>query len=545
MVYSFLNIFEFLGGVALVVYGVHLSGVNFQKLLGSYLEQMIRNASRSVWLGVFLGFLVTALIHSGSTVAIILNGLMWDGFLTLSAALPIMLGAGIGSTVAAQLASLRIGTYALVFLFAGTVLHLGSNHRNLNRLGEAVIGLSFLFLGMELIMTGVSHFLEVPEIARTLDFIAEHSLWAVYVGAILTLLFQSSTAAAITIIALGISAPIPLATALFMVLGINLGKALRVLYLTLRHSEAYGNLAIFNLLFNLFSFVLLVVFFDQLYALVVLSAAEPARQIANAYTLYALISALIFLPFVFILAKVWKVAFGIPRVASRRAHGFALDRKLICTPSVSIAEVNRASVSMSRSARKMLDDTFEILEAVEPNTPRKLVARRENGIDRMTAKLATYVMHIASQNLSRRDAIQLYSLIGIVSSIEHLCDHIMNVANLFVQVRRQRVVLSPQAQRELMGLHGKLRIMQNLTTKALEENNGRLAQEIIEHENKVDEIIKKIMVQHTVRVENGECSPVAASFYEKILNNLERVGDHYDNLAYSIADRFARKKRQK
>lgn len=539
-----LNFSYFLGGVALVVYGVHVSGVNFQKLLGSYLEMLIRRVSRSLWGGMILGLGITSLLHSGGIVALMLTGLMWDGLLNLTAALPIMLGASIGSTVAIQLASLRIGGYALLLLSVGTVMHLSGSKLYWNRLGEALIGLSFLFLGMELILLGAGGLVETSLIGGVLNFIVNNPFWGIYAGGFLTLLLQSSTAAAVTLIALSLSAALPLSTALLMISGIILGKGLRVVYVTLRHSEASGALAIINLFFSLFGFVLFVLFFDQFHMLVTLTADEPARQIANAYTLFTFINALILLPLTPLLARGWRRIFGGGNHLERSAD-FTLDRRLICTPSVSITEANRATVSMSKSARKMLDDTFAILSADEPQASRKLVCEQEKAVDHLTAKIAAYVLQIASQNLNRRDTIRLYSLIGAVSGIEHLCDHIMDIADLCAESRRQGLRFSDSARRELWGVHGKLRLMQNLTTKALEEDNGRLAQEIIEHENKVDEIIKKVMARHLRRVTEGQCDAAAAEYYVKILNNLERVGDHYDNLAYSIADRFSRYERKK
>ncbi|MCK5085242.1 Na/Pi cotransporter family protein, partial [Candidatus Parcubacteria bacterium] len=80
--------------------------------------------------------------------------------------------------------------------------------------------------------------------------------------------------------------------------------------------------------------------------------------------------------------------------------------------------------------------------------------------------------------------------------------------------------------------------MQNLVIKALKEDNLHLAHEIIKHENKVDEIVKKSQSNHLERMNKGVCSLEKGKYFAEILMNLERIGDHSDNIAYAVVDRF-------
>lgn len=530
------TVFQILGGIAFIVYGVHLSGVNLQKLLGAKLEDILRKSAERPLKGVFIGSVITGLIHSGGTTAMMLIGLMSEGVITLAMAVPVMLGANIGTTVATQLASFRIGVYALVFVVIGVWLHIASNRKNTMKLGEAIIGFSFLFLGMELIFSGVEGLSSNELFINIISFTIANPLSAIYVGALATIMLQSSTSISILIVSMGVAGVIGLSPALFMILGVNLGSSLKVLYLSLRGKNFSGILSILHLTFNILGVIIFSIFFNYFYLIVSLTSDDIGRQIANAYTLYNIINAIILLPFVPLIAHFAQRFFPAYKPL-RNNELFYLDRKLVCTPSVSINRVNDGVVEMAHIAHEMLETSSRILFENKPEDL-QIINQKESRIDDMTEKISEYIVQISQQNLNRRDAMKLYSLMHAVADIEHLCDHIVTVSEIFVNARNNNATFSQKANKEILGIYGKLGIMQNLTIKALSENNAKLANEIIQHENKVDEIIKKVSSNHLSRIEDGTCTIQAGEYFLEALYNLERIGDHYDNVAYAIVDRF-------
>jgi phosphate:Na+ symporter len=530
------TVFQILGGIAFIVYGVHLSGVNLQKLLGAKLEDILRKSTERPLKGVFIGSVITGLIHSGGTTAMMLIGLMSEGVITLSMAIPVMLGANIGTTVATQLASFRIGVYALVFMVIGVLLHIASNKKNTMKLGEAIIGFSFLFLGMELIFSSIGGLSSNALFKDVVGVIAANPLSAISIGTIATLLLQSSTSISVIVVAMGVAGAINLVPALFMILGVNLGSSLKVIYLSLRGKNFSGILSVLHLIFNVLGVIIFSIFFSHFYLIVSLTSDDIGRQIANSYTLYNIINAIILLPFVPLIANFIQRFFPAYKPL-RNNELFYLDRKLICTPSVSINRVNDGVVEMAHIAHEMLEVSMAILFENRIGDF-QIINQKESRIDDMTEKISEYIVQISQQNLARRDAMKLYSLMHAVADIEHLCDHIVSVSEIFIKAKNNDAVFSEKANKELLGIYGKLRIMQNLTIKALGENNAKLANEIIQHENKVDEIIKKVSSNHLARIEDGTCTAKASEYFLEVLYNLERIGDHYDNVAYAIVDRF-------
>ena len=140
------TIFEMFGGLAILLYGIHLSGVSLQKILGFKLEEILTKTNDNPIKGLAIGTGITAVIQSSGTTTTMLVGFISAGLLSFSSAIPVMLGANVGSTITTQIASLHIGIYALPLLTIGVVIHIFSIKKIRKNGGEAIMGFRFLFL---------------------------------------------------------------------------------------------------------------------------------------------------------------------------------------------------------------------------------------------------------------------------------------------------------------------------------------------------------------------------------------------------------------
>jgi phosphate:Na+ symporter len=397
------------------------------------------------------------------------------------------------------------------------------------------MGLSFLFLGLSFIFSGVKFLPLNQSFVNFIEVISSSGIIAVIVASIFTLMIQSGTATSVFVVALGASQIIDLETALFLILGTNFGSSLKILYLSLRGKSFSGKLALVHLLFNALGLFVFLLFFKYFYYLVDATSGDVGRQVANAHTLYNAINALMFIPFIPLIVGV--VDKCVPSGKIKRSKLFYLDRKLLYTPSVALNQVNRAATEMAKISYEMLENSRSIFNNGRTKLIEEIV-RGEQSIDKMTDRVSEYTVQVSQQNLSKKDSMKLYSLMHILTDIEHLSDHILTIGKLLKDVDERGINFSSSAVRELNAIFGKLKIMQNLVIKSLEEDNLNLAYEIIKHENKVDEIVKKVNSNHLERINKGVCSMEGGRYFSEILNNLERIGDHYDNIAYAVVDRF-------
>lgn len=529
------------GGIFLTLYGIHISGTNLQKILGSHLEEILKKAKGNSFKGLVIGAATTGAIHSSSTTAIMLIGLITGSFMGLVDTIPIILGASIGSTIVTQIASIRIGGLALLIMSAGVFTHLSARNKINMQAGEAMTGFGFIFLGAQLMFSAVAAMSSSAAFLQVMNVFAELPGLALLCGTFLTVISGSTAIASILAVALGMSGVADLSTALFMILGINLGSSFKDALLTLRRKNFSGKLALIHIVSNLIGVLSFLILFGFFRRLVEFTSADPARQIANAHTLYNVISALIFIPFIPSAIRLVQKNFPDSPMIEKEELSY-LDRKLVCTPSVSLAQVNNGTVEMARVSCEMLELSRAMFFEEKPDLFEN-ICRCEDRIDGMTERISEYIIRISQQNLGRDDAMKLYSLMRIVADIERLCDHIVFVADIFASIQKDKTVFSEKAKNEIAAIYGKLRIMQNLIIKSMSESNVKLANEINGHENKVDEIIKKISANSQKRLEDGACSQEADRYFSNILCHLERVGDHYDNIAYAIIDGSSGKKK--
>lgn len=532
---NFEILFQITGGIAILLYGIHLFGVSLQKMLGFRLEEILKKTNENPIKGLAIGTGITSVIQSSGTTIIMLIGFISAGLLTLKGAIPVMLGASIGSTITIQLASFKLGLYALPILTVGVFIHIFCMRKIYKNFGEALIGFSFLFLGMNFIFTGTQSLAMNEFAVAFINVIGSSVILSILAASVLTVILRSSSAVSVFIVALGVAQIIDLKAALFLILGVNLGSSLKIIYLALRGKGFFGRIVLVNLFFNLWAIFIFLLYFKYFFQLASVTSGDVGRQIANAHTLYNVIGALTFLPLIPLVLKLTNKFIPTKKIAKPKL--FYLNRKLLYTPSVALNQVNRAVVEMEKISYEMLENSRLILFENKIELLKK-IEEDEDEIDEMTGRITEYTTQISQQNLTKKDAMRLYSSMHILTDTEHLCDHILTVSELLVNLKKNEIEFSEKAIRELTAVFGKLKIMQNLVIKSLDEDNLHLAHEIIKHENKVDEIVKKSHDNHLERTKRGVCPLENAKYFSELLNNLERIGDHYDNIAYAVVDRF-------
>ncbi len=530
------TIFYIFGGLSVVIYGIGLLGKNVQKIMGEKLENVLKKAKEKPTVkGLLTGAAATSLVQSGSIIVLILMAFVSAGVMELGGAAGIMLGANIGATITAQLAACQFGIYFLPILIIGFLFYNFSQRKTHRYLGKAVFGLGILFLGIVLVIEGAELLQSNSRFLEILNQISSIPWLIILLAALLTIAIRSSSAAAVLIIALGVKEIINLDFAIFFILGINLGISLKMLVLAFHGKHYSGRIAASHFVFNFLGIIFFLAFFPFLKSFIVFSSSEIGRQIANAHTFFNLINAVILFPFIpFLVGKIDKF---LPRRVIKESKLDYLDRRLIFTPSIALSQANWGVVRMSKIAYEMLEDCHEMI--FENKTKLlKSVEENEDKIDVMTGAISNYLILVSQQSLSKKDSMKLYSLLHILTDIERMSDHILVIAQTVDKIGERKIKFSDQAFKDLTAVFGKIKIIQNLVIKTLKENKLSLAKEIMEHENKVDEIIKKVQNNHLERIEKGVCHAETGALFVVLLNNFERVGDHSDNIAYAVSDMF-------
>ena len=148
-------LFGVLGGLGLFIFGINIMSDGLQKAAGEKMRDIIRFLTNNRFKGMFLGATITSIIQSSSATTVMVVGFVNAGLMTLLQAVPIILGANIGTTITAQLIAFKLTDYALPVIAIGSYLYMFSKKRIYKQIGEAVLGFGILFLGLNIMANSV------------------------------------------------------------------------------------------------------------------------------------------------------------------------------------------------------------------------------------------------------------------------------------------------------------------------------------------------------------------------------------------------------
>ncbi|SET59972.1 phosphate:Na+ symporter [Natronincola peptidivorans] len=297
-------------GLGLFLLGMRFLTEGLQQITSSRLKSFIRNMHLHPILGVLIGILTSALLQSSSGATVIVVGLVEARLLTLYQATPIIMGANIGTTVTAQLIAFQPNQYIFIPLMMGIFLSFHKKNRKLRFAGEALLGFSLIFVGIDLLSRGVAPLESLIRFQEILSEFGNNPLLGILMGFCITAIIQSSGAGIAILQSLASNSLISLSSAAIILLGQNIGTCVTTLLASIRLSPIGKRAAVIHLLFNLLGVILIFPFINFLTNISAsLSPYNAARQVANVHTLFNIMATAAFVPFVgfFVKASEWLI----------------------------------------------------------------------------------------------------------------------------------------------------------------------------------------------------------------------------------------------
>ena len=531
MITTFLNI---AGGVALFLYGIRLLSEALQFLAGDKMRKLIGTLTKTPLRGIFVGIIVTVLIQSSTGTTVMTVSFVNSGLLTLNQAIGIIMGANIGTTVTAQIIAFKIDALALPLVAAGMILSiLSKNKKHLSYVASGFIGLGLLFLGMQTMSSKEV----VGIIAQHTDFIlmlSQNPLTGVIAGIILTILIQSSAATIGLVIAIAVSSNglITLDTAIPIILGDNIGTTLTAIVVAMGATRPAKQAAAAHVLFNLIGTVIFLLAFPLYREIVVMSSPDIGRQIANAHTIFNILNTILFFPFVSLLAKLITKILPI-RPEDKPEEMKYLDPTLISISSASAVEaVKDELMHMGNIIKKMfvvVREAFFDFDEAKVEERRKKFDKYEDSVNKINEAIASYSSEIWQRGVSDEISTVLGSYVNASIDLERIGDR---CENLIERCDVMNNYLSNEAIEELKDIYDTTELAVNTSLQSMEDENAVQAWQVIrEIEKKIDNQERRYRKAHIDRLNRGECDPEKGVNFITLLSNLERIGDHSNNIA--------------
>ncbi len=529
-------IISFLGGIALLLYGIRLAGEGFQKAAGGRLRSLLASLTKNKYTSMGVGALITAILQSGSAATVMLIGFVSSGLMNLNQTIGVILGADIGTTVTIQLLAFRIYNFALLFVALGVILKFLGKRSIVQDIGQGILGFAFIFFAIKIMSQSMGTFKHSIYLKSFITYAATSPALGIILSALLTAFVHSGTAVIGMVIALSLQHLVSMDVAIPIILGANIGNGAPALIASIGANVEAKQVAVAHILFKVLGVVLLYPFIGEFQRLVEFSASDMPRQIANAHTFFNVGIAMLFLPFADHFANfVRKI---VPERAGEERFGPKyLDPHVLDTPSLALGQATREALRMAEIVRWMLQESMKAFI----KNDRDLIYRieqRDDEVDLLDKEIKMYLTHIAQSTLSKEESKREFELIAFTSNMENIGDIIdKNLMELAKKKIASGVYFSEEGLKEIIDFHQKVLENFDLSISAFVNRDKAIAQKVLRHKVHLGELEKELRQAHINRLHRGLKESIDTSaIHLDVLSNLKRINSHITNIAYPVLE---------
>src|SRR4029434_3365052 len=412
------------GGTALLLYGIRLSGDSLQRAVGGRLRQLLTGLSRNRIVALASGATVTAIIQSSAATTLMLIGFVSAGIMTFRQTLGIILGADIGTTVTVQLIAFRIADWAFLIVGLGFVITFVARRASARDFGQAVLGLGLMFLGLKIILDGVVPLRQNQLALDVLAVMTATPIIAVLAAAFFSALVTSSAATIGLALALASHDLIALPGAIAIVLGANIGTCATALASSIGATAEAKRVAVAHIGFKVLGAALVFPFIGPFTTVVASTTADPARQIANAHTLFHFGISLLCLPFTALAARAIEALVPDDEQGDSPFRTRYVDERSLDQPSLALGQATREARRIADVVQGMLRDV-QVVFASSHHELLEEVERRDDQVDFLEREIKLFLARLGRDAMGpdlNRKEIGLISVIGNLENIGDIID---------------------------------------------------------------------------------------------------------------------------
>ena len=540
------DVITLIGAIATFLFGMSTMTDGLEKLSSGRLEGILERLTSNVFKGVLLGALVTGLIQSSAATTVMCVGFVNAGIMKLPQTVGIIMGANIGTTVTAQL--LRLGDISSdnVFLAllkpsilgpllaaVGIVLFMflkGSSRRQI--VGQILLGLGLLFIGMKTMENAVSGLQELPAF-RELFVAFSNPLLGILVGAAVTALIQSSSASMGILQAVSSTGVVSFHIAIPLIMGQNIGTCITALLSAIGASKNAKRTAMVHLLFNIIGtlFFLVVLYAgNALFHFPFWGDVMNRGSIANLHLSFNVACTLLLLPFNRVLVKIVETL--VPGDTGTIDIN-PLDERFLSSPAVALEHARAAVINMGTMARDNYRLAVELLSDYDDKKLERL-HETESAIDKLENMLDSYLVKLTDRALTQSESNLVSELLHTLTNFERIGDYSVNLSQSATALHSRDIAFSPVASRELRYLTDAVGKAVDTTLACYAGRDHALSMQVEPLEEVVDLMEDTLKNRHIERLKSGACTIELGTQFLELLINLERISDHCSNVAMLI-----------
>lgn len=531
----FSAIMIFFGGVGTLLIGMNLLSNNMQKLANTRLEAIFKKTSNNRVVSMGIGLGVTTVVQSSSLTTVLVVGLVNAGMITLFQATAIIMGANIGTTITAQIAALQSFDYmiiAMMLAFIGAFISMLSKRERVKTIGNVLSGLGLIFVALNLLTLAMKDFREHEVIYNTLASI-NNPFVLLLIGAVLTGIFQSSSAITSIIISMAI-AGMPIGDGdggnapLFVVIGSNIGTCVTAMLSSIGTSTNAKRAALIHLMFNFFGSIIFAIFllaWPSFTADVLAKGfpTKPGTQIAMFHTLFNVVCVVLFLPLAQVFVRISKFIIRDKIDPDRKV--IRLEERFLKTPRIALDHLQKEIAIMAHLATDVLEHAYQAFLKQEVSEKERIIEEIDY-INNANKQLTNYLVKIISNDLTKKEQDVSSNLYYVISDLGRVADLAHNFTKYTDSYVYEKLVFTDEAFSRLDLMFLRVKQLANEMIMIFNDDEEASIELVDKLEAEIDTLREQLIDEHIERLNCGKCQANSSPVWINLVSNLERAADH-------------------
>jgi len=526
---------QLLGGLGLFLFGMKKTEKVLLRVASFKFKTQIEKLTKNIFLSTLMGVIITSVVQSSSATTVILVSFINAGLISLIKSIGVIYGANIGTTITVQIISLKLQVIAIPAVGIGMMLTFTKNYIVQN-IGKFVTGFGLIFLGLAIMQDSVGPLQNSTFFNQFIAHLNGHSFMgfasALILSLLLTALIHASSATIGVLIVMSHAGLITdIYTAIPIILGAKIGTCITGVMASMSSNRDGKRLAIANVLFNVITAAITIVFIDFMAKLFEATSSDITHQIANAHSITSIIATIVVIPFTKHFAKL--LEYFLPIKDNENSDTVILDNELIETPPVAIASIRNALVVMSKISENMIVNSCEGII----KSDFKLISqifRAEQKTNILQKNIEDYIMQITKNELSGHQARELNCFREMTNDFERIADHAENIAENILNIKGRECAISDDQCKIINNLKEKIVYYYKIVHHSMIQHDHVEAGITIVQLNEEKEIFKAILADLNNRMLEKSISPQTGMILIDVVYNMQRILFHFKRILFSI-----------
>jgi phosphate:Na+ symporter len=530
------HLLDLLAAIALLVWGTHLVRTGVLRVFGSNLRQVLSRSMGNRFSAALSGLGVTALVQSSTATALITASFVGRGLIALPAALAVMLGADIGTSVMAVVFSFDLSWLSPLFIFLGVTMFISRQGSQVGDFGRVLIGLGLMLLALRLVTGSTTVLTQNPAVQLMLESLSSDLLMEILVGATLAVLAYSSLAVVLLSATMALQV-IGLDVALGLVLGANLGSGLLAVITTAKSGISTRQVPIGNLMFKLAGVAIAPWLIPLWLSVAQRWVQDPATLTVLFHLSFNLMVGVVFIGLTQPVARLVEKVLPLQSATSALQRPNHLDPSALATPALAISCAAREALHQADVVETMLRGVLTVIR----NNDQKLsqdLRKLDDTVDELYSSIKYYMTKISRQQLSEEESRRWTDIISFTINMEQIADTVERVL-LDIEdkkIRKSRT-FSDAGMAEISELHAHLLDNLRLGMSVFLNGNVRDAQRLLEEKVRFRDMEREYAATHLERLSDKTLQSMeTSSLHIDLISDLKRINSHICSIAYPILD---------